>query len=146
MEVAILNREDTINFIKTYQDVYDWDQSDIAIKDHLVHGSWSDGVGLLYPFRVLKANTSKSCYVSGAEQCEHIQLCGLRDDGNTFYIKWLDKHECDKNHNWQPFWLVVSSCVFRKRICNTFKGRSNPFYECLFTRINLWLPLFEFDA
>lgn len=37
-------------------------------------------------------------------------------------------------------WLVflVEAC---KRICNTFENDSILFYEYLFTRINLWLPL-----
>lgn len=33
-----------------------------------------------------------------------------------------------------------------KRICNPFDGCPVPFYECMFTRIGLWMPLFEFDV
>lgn len=33
-----------------------------------------------------------------------------------------------------------------KRICNIFKGCTILFYECMFTQINVWIPLYEFEV
>lgn len=33
-----------------------------------------------------------------------------------------------------------------KRICGNFKDCSIPFYKCLFTQINIWLPLYAFQV
>lgn len=42
-------------------------------------------------------------------------------------------------------WLVLLS-KSGKRICSSFKECYIPFYECLFTRINLQLLLCEFEV
>lgn len=39
--------------------------------------------------------------------------------------------------------LLVS---WEKGICSSFDDCVVPFYECLFTRIGLWLPFFKFEV
>lgn len=43
------------------------------------------------------------------------------------------------------YWLVVSVGL-EKRICNSFDDYLVPLYECMFSRIGLWLPLFDFEV
>lgn len=47
--------------------------------------------------------------------------------------------EVDRPSNW-----LVLSVESEKMICSSFGGCFIPFYECFFTRLNLWLPLNEF--
>lgn len=42
-------------------------------------------------------------------------------------------------------WLVLP-VDSEKRICNSFDVCLCPFYECLFTRVVMWLPLSKFEV
>lgn len=52
MKAVILNIEETRNFTKTYHAAYEWDPSDVEVKDHLVHTAHSKGVSWLNPFEI----------------------------------------------------------------------------------------------
>lgn len=41
---------------------------------------------------------------------------------------------------------VVLPLSWKKRICNSCEDCMALFYECLFTRIGIWMPFFQFEA
>lgn len=128
MKVSFLNREEAQFFFKIYQTIYNWDPSDIEIKDYLSHETHTEGVDWLKPFNIFQAD---EIHINNTKLAEYIDASkySLMDSEVLGIPSVLDNLAVVREdfEVGSPFNWLVLPMESGKMICSSFKECFIPF-------------------